>query len=69
MHLARKCKQPNYHVMWLEREGFRDWKKFLALKYCRPSSRWTNTVGETVPLMKVPHDGIAKPCLHTLTMG
>jgi hypothetical protein len=53
MRLARRSKQPNYHVMWMEREGFRDWKKFLGVKYRRPSSRWINTDGEIVPLMKV----------------
>jgi len=54
MRLAAKAKgQPDpYHTAWLDRSKFRDWKKYLDERYERPSV-WTNTLGETVPLMKI----------------
>jgi len=54
MRLAAKAKgQPDpYHTAWLDRSKFRDWKKYLDERYERPSV-WTNTDGDTVPLMKI----------------
>jgi hypothetical protein len=54
MRLAAKAKgQPDpYHTAWLDRNFFRNWKKFLDEKYVRPSV-WKNTDGDTVPLMKI----------------
>jgi hypothetical protein len=54
MHLAKTAKQPNYHCIDMQRQMFRDWKKYLGAKYRIPS-RWVNTDDENVPFMKVSH--------------
>jgi hypothetical protein len=55
MKLARRCKRPPFHAMWMEQDRFRNWDSYLGQLYRTPGGKkqWINTAGDAVSITKV----------------